>query len=372
MSRTARLGAFIFGTLAILAIGVFIIGGKNDLFTSTYTLRAKFATVGGLSTGANVLVGGVHVGTVHSIDLPSRAGDQITVSMQLNKSTQGIVKHDSVATIETEGMLGNQYVAVSFGSEGQPNVRDGETIASLPPLEMAALLDKANTILDSSKVAMSHIADATASLQSVTAKIDRGDGTVGALINDREIYNSLKQTSASAQEIAASAQAGVVDFQENMEAMKHNFLLRGYFKNRGYDDSSEIGKDEIQDLPDTAILKGFSYPAKAMFAARDTAEIRNQKDLNLAGELLASSSFGLAVVVVPAGSLGDAESDLLVARARGMVIRDYLIGHYSFDDSKLKTIALAKQDEAGTATADLIRVILYPAGTLVPAGDLAH
>jgi phospholipid/cholesterol/gamma-HCH transport system substrate-binding protein len=357
--------------MAILALGVFIIGGKKYLFTSTYKLHARFTNVAGLSTGADVLVGGVHVGTVDAIDLPNRAGDQVTISMQLDRSTHEIVKHDSVATIETEGMLGNQYVAVSFGSAGQADVKDGETIASLPPLEMGVLLDKANTILDSSKVAMLHIADATSSLQSVTAKIDRGDGTVGALINDREIYNDLKQTSASAQGIATSAQAGVADFQENMEALKHNFLLRGYFKARGYEDSSEIGKDEIADMPSGATLKEFTFEVKGLFATRDSAEMKNQKALNIAGESLASSGFGIAVIVVPSGSLGDTDSELLLAQARGMVIRDYLVGHYSFDDTKLKTIALAKQSgEVDKSEWGQIRIVLYPANTLIPVGKV--
>ena len=50
-------------------------------------------------------------------------------------------------------------------------------------------------------------------------------------------------------ETVAHAQAGVTDFQENMEALKHNFFVRGYFKNRGYEDSAELAKDEIQACP---------------------------------------------------------------------------------------------------------------------------
>ena len=67
MSRTARLGAFMLASLAILALGIFIIGDKKYLFTSTYSLRAKFTNVAGLSTGADVRVGGVHTGTVTAL-----------------------------------------------------------------------------------------------------------------------------------------------------------------------------------------------------------------------------------------------------------------------------------------------------------------
>src|SRR5664279_2487969 len=111
MSRVARLGAFIVVTLALLAAGVFVIGSKEYLFRSTYQLKAQFDNVAGLAEGADVQVGGVHSGTVRSIALPHQPGEQVTVIMDLNRSTHEIIKRDSVASIETEGVLGNQFVA---------------------------------------------------------------------------------------------------------------------------------------------------------------------------------------------------------------------------------------------------------------------
>jgi phospholipid/cholesterol/gamma-HCH transport system substrate-binding protein len=102
MSRLARLGAFIFVTLAVLAAGVFIIGSKEYLFRSTYQLKAQFDNVAGLSAGADVQVGGVHSGTVQSIALPHNPGEKVTVLMSLDRSTHEIIKADSVASIETE------------------------------------------------------------------------------------------------------------------------------------------------------------------------------------------------------------------------------------------------------------------------------
>ena len=88
-----------------------------------------------------------------SIFLTSPA-EKVTVVMELAKSTHEIIKHDSVASIETEGMLGNQYVAISFGSAGQAEVKDGEIIQSVPPLVLAEMLAKTNAILDSSQQAI--------------------------------------------------------------------------------------------------------------------------------------------------------------------------------------------------------------------------
>jgi phospholipid/cholesterol/gamma-HCH transport system substrate-binding protein len=99
MSRVATLGLFIVATLAVLAIGVFVIGSKEYLFSSTYRLKTEFANVAGLAAGADVQIGGVHSGTVHSIKLPHKPGDKVIVVMDLDKATHEIIKQDSVASI---------------------------------------------------------------------------------------------------------------------------------------------------------------------------------------------------------------------------------------------------------------------------------
>jgi phospholipid/cholesterol/gamma-HCH transport system substrate-binding protein len=172
MSRVARLGAFIVVTLAVLASGVFIIGSKEYLFSPTYRLKTQFDNVAGLAAGADVEVGGVHSGTVLSITLPHNPSDKVTVVMELDKSTQEIIKKDSVTSIETEGMLGNEYVAITFGSAGQAEVKNGDTIASIPPIQMGALLKEASNILDSSQQAVKNTTELTRHLNSVSAKID--------------------------------------------------------------------------------------------------------------------------------------------------------------------------------------------------------
>src|SRR5580704_16908722 len=87
MSRATRLGIFIVATLAMLVAGIFIIGGKQYLFSSTYQLKAQFDNVEGLDAGADVRIGGVHSGTVRDIVLPHKPGDKVIVVMDLGKST---------------------------------------------------------------------------------------------------------------------------------------------------------------------------------------------------------------------------------------------------------------------------------------------
>lgn len=368
MSRVARLGAFIVVTLAVLAVGVFLIGSQENLFRSTYQLKTQFDNVAGLAVGADVQVGGVHSGNVHSIKLPHKPGDKVIVVMDLDRSTKEIIKRDSVASIETEGVLGDQFVAISFGSAGQAEVADGETIQSVPPLELGALLTKANAILDSSQQAIQNTTAATAHLNSVSAKIDSGQGTVGALVNDRQVYNDLEQTTTTLHDTMLQAQVGVTDFQENMEALKHNFFLSGYFKKRGYEDSSELAANKISGLPQAAPVKTFTYTAKQLFDGRASAKMTDQKTLKAAGDFLAQAQFGLAVIQVSTGMDGDTQKDLVLTEARAMVIREYLVENFGFDDTQLKTLGMGKQEGANLeADWGSIQILIYPAGTEIPA-----
>lgn len=368
MSRVARLGVFVVVTLAALAAGVFIIGSKEYLFQSTYHLKAQFDNVAGLSEGADVQVGGVHSGTVEAITLPHKPGEKVTVLMDLNKSTHEIIKQDSQASIETEGVLGNQYVAISFGSEGQAEVKDGQLIQSVPPLVLGDMLKKASGILDSSQQAINNATMATAHLNSVSAKIDSGQGTVGALVNDKQLYDNLAVTTATLKTTMVQAQVGVTDFQENMEALKHNFLLSGYFKMRGYEDASDLKANGIDSLPAGEPAKAFTYSAKQLFDGRDSAKLKDQKLLKEAGEYLARNPFGFAVVVVSAGMEGDAQKDQVLTEARAMVIREYLVENFGFDDGLLKTLGTGKET-GGQPDAEwgTVRILLYPAGTAIPA-----
>jgi phospholipid/cholesterol/gamma-HCH transport system substrate-binding protein len=367
MSRAARLGAFIVATLAILVVGVFIIGSKGYLFSSTYQLKAQFDNVAGLGAGGDVRVGGVHSGTVRYIVLPHKPGEQVTVIMDLGKSTHEIIKQDSVASIETEGLLGNQYLAISFGSAGKADVRDGDIIASQPPLEMSDLFKKTSGILDNSQQAIENATRATANLDSISAKIDRGQGTAGALVNDKKLYSNLEQTSSAMHDTMVHAQAGVTDFQENMEAMKHNFFLRGYFKNRGYEDSAELKKNEIERLPLGTPIKQFTYPAKQLFDKQDSAKLKNQKSLDAGGEFLANSQFGFAVVVASSGKQGDTQKELVLTEARALVVREYLVENFGFDDSQLRTLGMGKQTDASSDVGwGTVQIIIYPSGTEIP------
>lgn len=358
MSRTFRLGVFIVGTLGILALGIFLIGDKQLLFASTYRLKATFKNVAGLNNGADVRVGGIHKGTVRMIQLPAQSTGDMTVMMELESSTRPVIKEDSVAAIQTEGLMGDKYVEISFGSDSAPSVQDDATIGSEPPMDISDLIRKTNTILDSAK-------ESSDSLRDISSKINHGQGTMGALVNDRKIYDQLNTATAQ-------AKAGATAFQENMQALKSNWFLRGFFNRRGYQDSAELAKYEISRLPEGQTLKHFVFDAKQVFEKPDTAKLKNEKMLNEAGQFLEANPFGAAVVVAATGMKGDAEKNRVLTQARAMVVRDYLVKNFRMDDTRLKTMGLGKSEASGSGEGDRVEIIIYSeASNVPPAKDLA-
>ena len=93
------------------------------------------------------------------------------------------------------------------------------------------MVAKADQLLDTAQGAVQNVRGATENIAAITGKINQGRGTVGALVNDKAMYRQ--------------ATAGVTALHEDAEALKHNFLLRGFFNNRGYEDSTEVKKNEI-------------------------------------------------------------------------------------------------------------------------------
>jgi phospholipid/cholesterol/gamma-HCH transport system substrate-binding protein len=345
MSQTFRLGLFIVAALAVLVAGVFLIGSQESLFQSTYRVNAQFQNVAGLADGADVRVGGLHQGTVKHIQLPNRPDGKVTVSMDVQKATRDVLKKDSIASIKSEGLIGDKYVEISFGTDSAAALKNGDTIASEPPLDMSNLVKKADQLLDTAKSGVKDLDGTASNLQAITAKINEGKGTVGALINDKTIYQKVN--------------TGATALNEDMEALKHNFLLRGFFKNRGYEDASDLTKNAISHLPPGEPAKTFEYDGHQIFAKPNEAKLKNEKTFKEAGDYLQANKFRLAAVVVSVGMKGETDKDRVLSEGRAAAIRDYLAKNFRLDDTRIKTIGLGKTN--GTGDDGKAEIVVYSA-----------
>jgi len=336
MNKMARLGLFLFASSVILFLAIFLIGSQQRLFTRSYRLRAQFPGVSGLLAGAEVRVGGVRNGTVDTILLPSQPTGLVLVTMSLDRSTSGLVKADSRAAIETEGLLGSKYLAISFGSPGAAGVKDWDQIASVPPLDLDGVLKTSQEIMEATHRAMKNLDTLSGDMATLTARINRGQGTVGALLNDRGLYDQLGDT-------VAHARVGVIAFQENMQALKTNILFRGYFKDRGYQDAGDLTRWAIARLPEAPPVRTFSLAARDLFEAGG-ARFKGKRSLDPVGADLEQHPFGLVVVQAFSGPKGNQDENLQLTQAQAMVVRSYLVDRFELDDTKLKTLGMGETE----------------------------
>ena len=356
MERTRKLivGIFVGGCLVLFGVGMFLIGNSNQMFTKSFNVFADFSKITGIQNGGKVRVGGMDAGTVTRIEVPSRPEGKFRVHFRIMEKLHPIVRQDSIATIQTDGLLGNKYLQIEAGSADAPLARKDSLIQSREPFEWGDLMEEMNGVVKQVSDIMAGVKDqlvstlsqiegtanstnqlvkdATPKVTSILASADRisanlreiidgiqeGQGTVGALFKDKELYNTVKRgadktenvvenlrdSSASAKKIintveesdivpevrqtvknlqqitlqlksavdkvqSAAGEGGVVEnlqrtlvdarevmsnLSDNTEALKHNFLFRGFFKNRGFFDLGALTRPEYKS---PAFGKGF-------------------------------------------------------------------------------------------------------------------
>jgi outer membrane protein OmpA-like peptidoglycan-associated protein len=263
--------------------------------------------------------------------------------MMLGEDTRNVVRLDSTAMIKSEGLVGDKYIELTFGSVDAGTLKGGEVLKSVAPVDISGIMAKTDGILDSAKSAVDHMQVATGNISEIAAKVNQGKGTAGALLNDKTMYNQ--------------ATASVSAMHDDLEALKGNFLLRGFFNKRGYVDSGELKKHELAVLPTAQPTKIFAFESKQIFDRADSAKLKNKKALDEIGAYLQSERFGLVAVVSSAGPRGDTDKLLVLSQAQSTVVRNYLVQGFRLDDTRLRTRGLGKSDSEAS-----VEVRVYPAG----------
>jgi len=211
-----RLGLFVAGGLTLFVLAIFIIGKQKNLFNPVYNLSSTFYNVSGLQVGNNIRFSGINVGTVDNITIINDS--TVRIDMAIKKEIQKFIKTDSEVAIGSEGLIGDRLIIITQGSAGAPLAVEGQQLNSKEPVETDA-------IMASLKVTAGNVEIITQQLAEVMIKINGGNGTLGKLIQDTTIAENLNQTIVNLKKSSKG-------LGENMEAAKHNFLFRGYFKKK--------------------------------------------------------------------------------------------------------------------------------------------
>lgn len=315
-SKYIKLGIFIVAGLALFVIALFYIGSKENLFTKTFNVYSIFPNVSGLTQGNSVQFAGINVGTIQSIEII--ATDKVKVNMNIVSNVKKFIKKDSEASINSDGLVGNKVLAITSGSVNSPSIEDGDSVHSITPVSIGDIVKNLN---ESTKGAEQISKD----LAEIVSKVNNGEGTLGKLINNSDVFNSLdslmnsfsgssaninkilaqasttielvtndirnlqgsidtitrnvagittkinssqslvgtlltdtvfanniKGVLTNANQTTANLEMGSFSFYQNMEALKHNFLFKGYFEDLGYWDKT--GFEKTMQTRETRIL----------------------------------------------------------------------------------------------------------------------
>jgi phospholipid/cholesterol/gamma-HCH transport system substrate-binding protein len=233
-SLETKLGIFV--VLVVLASWAIIetLGGA-DFFSHGYHVSAQFDTVQDLKVGDHVKMAGVDIGRVEDIELTS---NKVSVVMKLRQGV--IVKTDSKATVKFTGLMGQNFVAVDFGSDAAPMAAEGTILESVEQPDLSAIMakldsaaggiqnitktfsgDKLDNILgpltDFMKQNSAPITATISNVKNISSQIAAGKGTVGKLIYDDTLYTSALSTVSNLQDTAASAKDALATAQTVMK-----------------------------------------------------------------------------------------------------------------------------------------------------------
>lgn len=195
--RSVIVGIFIFIGLLIIVVAVLTLGGQKKTFVKAIQVTAIFDNVSGVQAGNNVWYSGVKVGTVKKVTFLTH--DSIEVLMNIEKSSSQFIRKDVIAKIGSDGLVGNKIIALSGGTDKAPSIKDGDRLGISVTVSPDDIM---NTLQENNK----QLLTITANLQTMSQRIIEGEGTLGKLVTDESLYNSLAATASSLQKSAGNTE----------------------------------------------------------------------------------------------------------------------------------------------------------------------
>jgi phospholipid/cholesterol/gamma-HCH transport system substrate-binding protein len=233
-NRYVGVGIFVVLGTALFALAIFLIGSQHSFFSKHIELYTEFKNLNGLAKGAKVRVGGFDAGEVADIRVPGSPSAGFRLKLQLNEQVRGLVRGDSVATIATEGVVGDKVLLIGPGSPASPEAAPFSQLPSKETSDIADLIQKSTTLVSDASGTMKVVADKlTAALDSVTTTVDnandlvvgikQGRGTIGMLLRDEKTATDVRQALSNVRDATSSLNHA----SEQADALISDFQSRG-------------------------------------------------------------------------------------------------------------------------------------------------
>jgi len=467
-NRNVSVGLFVAAGLLLFGAGMFLIGDRRQAFGRHIEYYSEFVNLAGLPNGAKVRVGGMDAGEVLAIDVPDSQLSRFRVRWRIGEKLGGLVRTDSMVTIETEGVGGGTYLAVRPGTRRAVPAAALATIPSREPVELSEILTRGTGLLDDAQsmlnsvggklgntldtvnATVSNVNDiavglkqgrgpagmllrddtlakqirqtvstSASSIDEILAGLKAGRGPAGMLLRDEAVEGQIRESLKNVQQATANldhashqadalisdlnsqqmpqkagamldslgdtakqadqmfseigepdrqgvtagtnireslmnANAASLNLADGTEALKHNFLLRGFFRRRGYYNLDRISPEQYRR--DAVFASRANYRAWLSASELFLDGSNGQEELSTAGKALLDGaltdngdSIFESPIVIEGYCSGTRPADQLrLSRIRAILVRQYLQSHFQLDSSNLGVVAMKNSPPSGT------------------------
>lgn len=435
LKRRALVGLFVLGGFLLFGVGLFWIGNRRLLFARNVEFATEFTNLGSLKAGSKVYVSGMEAGEVLSIQVPPRPGAKFHVRFRVLDDFRPILRTDSVATIQVEGLVGSKVLQVDAGTAAGAPLEPGALVASREPVEIGQLIEQAaatvkqidqavHDIHEQVVVAVNQLTavgheaetlvkdlgadarDVVATGKSIVKDVDtvvgavrQGRGTVGKLLTDEAMYDKARATVSHIEAVTGNAHAvsndlvavtddlrrrkigekveaavanvqeatgqvkeaiqamspapggdtgllgdvrgtlqntreATADLADNMEALKHNWFFRGFFKKRGFYDIDSISIEEYRkgDFARGREAKREWLESPQLFTkdalGNETLSAEGKAALDKVAVPYLKYAPDTPLIVEGYASQGTADEQFLRSRDRARLVRSYLVTRF--------------------------------------------
>jgi phospholipid/cholesterol/gamma-HCH transport system substrate-binding protein len=442
-NKSLTVGTFVLAGLALFMAGLILIGNRHEAFARHIDYYADFTNLAGLSKGSKVQVAGMDAGQVLDIAVPASPQARFRVKLRVSENLQGLVRADSLATIGTQGVVGETFLLVHPGSSHAPAATPLFVLPSKEPMDLSNLLDQGQGLITDVDGAVKDadgllkqtggqlgttLANANTTLTNVSdvvVGLKQGRGAAGMLLQDPALATQIRQTMTNVQQASAdlgqvtnkadglitdvqshnfpqkfdetiavvksaasnvdagtrqirqtieeasvpdengatpgmnvreslsNASTATANVADGTEALKHNFLLRGFFLHRGYYDLTGIPADKYRQ--DRLFTNQANYrawlPGAELFQQNSNGEeVLSAHGKTLLANALAQygeSVIGRPIVIEGYSDVDGPANQLALSRGRAVAARQYLVNHFQLNSSNLGAVPLMNLPPSG-------------------------
>jgi phospholipid/cholesterol/gamma-HCH transport system substrate-binding protein len=221
--RYFAVGIFIIAGVSLFALGIFLVGSRHEAFSRHVLLYTEFANLDSVTKGSKVQVAGMDAGQVTSIDVPPSPDGRFRVQMKVDEQFHGLIRTDSVVTVDTEGVVGDTFLTIHKGSPNAPIAQADSLLQSKPPVTISDLLTNGLGVMNDAdatlkqvggklNVALDGANDAIGNANDLLIGLKEGRGPAGMLLRDEKVAGQIRESISNVQAATSNvkqATAGV-------------------------------------------------------------------------------------------------------------------------------------------------------------------